>query len=50
MDIPSATAADFRTATQRVWRSADRPSSIRVLALPADKARLAGHAKSAGTP
>lgn len=42
MDIPSATAADFRSATQRVWRSADRPSSIRVLALPA--------AKTTGTP
>jgi uncharacterized protein len=35
MDIPSATAGDFRKATQRVWRSADHPSSIRVLALPA---------------
>jgi predicted acyl esterase len=35
MDIPAATAADFRTATQRIWRSADHPSSIRVLALPA---------------
>ena len=34
MDIPSAKAGDFRTATQRVWRSADRPSSIRVLTLP----------------
>jgi hypothetical protein len=42
MDIPSAKAADFRSATQRVWRSADRPSSIRVLALPA--------AKTAATP
>jgi putative CocE/NonD family hydrolase len=40
MDIPSATAADFRAATQRVWRSADRPSSIRVLALPAAKAAV----------
>jgi putative CocE/NonD family hydrolase len=38
MDIPSARAADFRPATQRVWRSADRPSSIRVLVLPAGKA------------
>jgi uncharacterized protein len=35
MDIPSATAGDFKKATQRVWRSADRPSSIRVLVLPA---------------
>jgi predicted acyl esterase len=34
MDIPSAKAGDFRKATQRVWRSADRPSSITVLALP----------------
>jgi uncharacterized protein len=34
MDIPSAKATDFRPATQRVWRSADRPSSIRVLVLP----------------
>jgi putative CocE/NonD family hydrolase len=37
MDIPSAKAADFRRATQRVWRSADRPSSIRVLTVPATK-------------
>jgi uncharacterized protein len=35
MDIPSAKAGDFRKATQRVWRSADHPSSIRVLVLPA---------------
>ena len=35
MDIPAAKAGDFRRATHRVWRSADRPSSIRVLALPA---------------
>jgi putative CocE/NonD family hydrolase len=34
MDIPTAKAADFTPATQRVWRSADRPSWIRVLALP----------------
>jgi putative CocE/NonD family hydrolase len=34
MDIPSAKAADFRAATQRVWRSADRPSSIRIPVLP----------------
>jgi putative CocE/NonD family hydrolase len=34
MDIPAATAGDFRRATHRVWRSADRPSSIRVRALP----------------
>jgi putative CocE/NonD family hydrolase len=37
MDIPSAKAADFRPATIRVWRSADRPSSIRVLTLPVRK-------------
>ena len=35
MDIPAAKAGDFRRATHRVWRSADHPSSIRVLALPA---------------
>ena len=35
MDISTAKAGDFRRATHRVWRSADRPSSIRVLALPA---------------
>ena len=35
MDIPTAKPGDFRRATNRVWRSADRPSSIRVLALPA---------------
>ncbi|MEO6010457.1 MAG: CocE/NonD family hydrolase, partial [Vicinamibacteraceae bacterium] len=35
IDIPAATAADFRPATQRVWRSAERASSIRVLAVPA---------------
>ena len=35
MDIPAAKAGDFQRATHRVWRSADRPSSIRVLALPA---------------
>jgi putative CocE/NonD family hydrolase len=34
MDIPSAKASDFKKATQRVWHSADRPSSIRVLVLP----------------
>jgi hypothetical protein len=34
MDIPTAKPGDFRRATNRVWRSADRPSSIRVLALP----------------
>jgi uncharacterized protein len=38
MDIPSAKAADFKPATIRVWRSADRPSSIRVLTLPVRKA------------
>jgi hypothetical protein len=31
MDIPAAKPGDFRRATNRVWRSADRPSSIRVL-------------------
>ena len=47
MDIPAAKAADFRPATQRVWRSADRPSSIRVLTLPAAKAAAtAGLARS----
>ena len=35
MDIPSAKAGDFRRVTNRVLRSADHPSSIRVLALPA---------------
>ena len=34
MDIPAAKPEDFRRATQRVYRSAERPSSIRVLALP----------------
>jgi uncharacterized protein len=34
MDIPSATAADFTKATHRVFHSAARPSSIRVLVLP----------------
>ena len=51
MDIPAAKAGDFQRATHRVWRSADRPSSIRVLALPAarearDRAVAAG--RSAG--
>ena len=35
MNIPSAKPGDFRPATNRVWHSADRPSSIRVLVLPA---------------
>jgi putative CocE/NonD family hydrolase len=36
MDIPAATASDFKQATQRVWRSADRPSSIRLLTVPGE--------------
>jgi putative CocE/NonD family hydrolase len=35
MDIPRATAKDFRPATHRVWRSRARPSSIRLLTVPA---------------
>ena len=34
MDIPAAKAADFKRATNRVLRSAEHPSSIRVLTLP----------------
>jgi putative CocE/NonD family hydrolase len=32
MEIPAAKAADFHRATHRVWHTAARPSSIRVLA------------------
>jgi putative CocE/NonD family hydrolase len=35
MDIPKATAADFRRQTHRVWRSAAHPSAIRLLTVPA---------------
>ncbi len=42
MDIPAAKAGDFRRATQRVWRSAARPSSIRVLTLPPERVRQSG--------
>jgi uncharacterized protein len=42
MDIPAAKAGDFRRATQRVWRSAAHPSSIRVLTLPPEKVRQSG--------
>ncbi len=42
MDIPAAKAGDFRPATQRVWRSAERPSSIRVLTLPPEKVKAGG--------
>ena len=31
MEIPKATPADFRTATQRVYRSGERASSITVM-------------------
>jgi predicted acyl esterase len=35
MDIPAAKAADFQARDEAVWlRSAERPSSIRVLTLP----------------
>jgi uncharacterized protein len=34
MEIPKATPADFRRATQRVYRSRERASSIRVLVIP----------------
>jgi predicted acyl esterase len=35
VNIPTAKAEDFKSATQRVMRSRSRPSGVQVLVLPA---------------
>jgi uncharacterized protein len=39
VDIPTARAEDFKTATQRVVRSREQPSGVEVHVLPAPRNR-----------